>query len=205
VRARIEALLRRHTAAAGPEPTAFDHVVGPLSEAMRAELARAERQAAVLVGLIERPAGLALLLTERAGHLKYHAGQVAFPGGRVEPGDAGPVATALREAEEEIGLAPTAVEVVGTIAPQITGTGFRVTPVVGFVGAAFEPMPDPAEVAEVFEMPLDYALDAANFTAREWERGGTRFRGYEYAYRGHRVWGATAAMIIRLRSIILNT
>jgi 8-oxo-dGTP pyrophosphatase MutT (NUDIX family) len=114
------------------------------------------------------------------------------------------VATALREAEEEIGLAPSVVEVVATIAPQITGTGFRVTPVIGFVGATFEAVPDPAEVAEVFEMPLEFALDAANFTQREWERAGTRFRGFEYAYRGHRVWGATAAMIIRLRQIILN-
>jgi 8-oxo-dGTP pyrophosphatase MutT (NUDIX family) len=205
VRALIEAQLRRHAANPASAPTAFDHVVGPVSPAMRAQLERPDLQAAVLVGLVERPSGISLLLTERARHLKNHAGQVAFPGGRAEPGDAGPVATALREAHEEIGLEPSVVEVVATIDPQITGTGFRVTPVVGFVGSAFEPVPDPGEVAEVFEMPLQFALDEANLVRREWERSGTRFRGYEYVYAGHRVWGATAAMIIRLRKIILTT
>jgi 8-oxo-dGTP pyrophosphatase MutT (NUDIX family) len=153
------------------------------------------RAASVLVPLVERGAGLALILTRRAALLKHHPGQVAFPGGKQDPGDPTPLAAALREAEEEIGLAPDTVEILGALDPHETVTGFTVAPFVGLAAPGFRPVIDPAEVAEVFEVPLAFALDPANFQvhARVWQ--GRERRYYVLPYGPHYIWGATARML----------
>lgn len=160
------------------------------------------RPAAVLVPLIDRSAGFSILLTQRTAHLAAHAGQVSFPGGRMEPGDQDAVATALRETEEEVGLPPNHVEVVGRLDTYLTGTGFEITPVVGIVDAAFPMTPDPFEVAEVFEVPLDFVLDPANHErhSREWKG---RLRHYfVLPYDHHHIWGATAGMLVNLAEVL---
>jgi 8-oxo-dGTP pyrophosphatase MutT (NUDIX family) len=153
------------------------------------------RPAGVLVPLTERGGGLHMLLTERTHTVRDHPGQVAFPGGMVEPEDADLQATALRESEEEIGLLPKQVEVIGYLPPQAVITGYAVLPVVGFFDPAFEPVTDPAEVAGVFEVPLEFLLEQANLIRVDREKNGVMLPTYEYHYDGHRIWGATALMI----------
>ena len=171
--------------------------------------ARAPRAAAVLMALIERPAGLAVLLTERSPHLVDHAGQISFPGGRVEAADRDPVATALREADEELGLAPASVQVLGELPVHLTGTGFSVTPVVGLVGDAIDLAalrPDSDEVAGVFEVPLRYLMDPANHQRRVIGEGNRRRTFYAMPYeaggRSFFIWGATAAMLRNLYHLL---
>lgn len=153
--------------------------------------------AAVLVPVVDRPEP-GLILTQRTAHLRRHAGQVAFPGGRVDPGDADSIAAALREAEEEIGLDPASVEVIGAAEPYLTGTGFAVTPVLAIVPPDLSYVVQPDEVADVFEVPLAFALDPANRVERTVEWQGRQRRYYEIAWNGRRIWGATAAMIVNL-------
>ena len=157
------------------------------------------RPAAVLVGLVERGDALQVLLTRRHEQLRHHAGQISFPGGRIEAGDAGPVAAALREAHEEVGLAPALVEPLGFLDPFVTITGFHVMPVVARIGAGFVPTPDPGEVDEVFEAPLDFLLDPASERNFEAEFAGRVRRIVEMQYGAYRIWGATAAMLVNLR------
>ena len=155
--------------------------------------------AAVLVGLVDRGQGLQVLLTRRAEGLRHHGGQVSFPGGRIETGDVDPVAAALREAREEIGLQAAQVRAVGYLDPFVTITGFHVFPVVAIVDREFSALRDPGEVDEVFELPLDFLMDAGN--ARELlvdYRGGQR-KLVEFVHQDYRVWGATAAMLVNLR------
>jgi 8-oxo-dGTP pyrophosphatase MutT (NUDIX family) len=178
---------------------------GAVSEELAQRLAGPHMRAAVLIGLIERPAGTQLLLTRRAMHLARHAGQVAFPGGRVEADDRGPAAAALREAHEEIGLHPKEVELVGQLGDHLTGTGYIVTPMVGFIRPGFIAQPDPAEVAGVFEVPLEFVFGPDGLRECVHERYGTRLRGYELQYDGERVWGATAAMLATLRKLLYET
>lgn len=153
------------------------------------------RPAAVLCPIVERSGALHVVLTHRAGHLKHHAGQVAFPGGKVDPADPSPLATALREAAEEIGMTPDLVDVVGALDPYQTGTGFRVTPFVGFVAAHWRPVLDPGEVAGVFEAPLDFLMDPANRQrhTRTWQ--GIERAFYAMPWGEHYIWGATAGML----------
>jgi 8-oxo-dGTP pyrophosphatase MutT (NUDIX family) len=186
-----------------PKASLLAQAEGPLSPALLALLEAPSREAAVLVGLIERPAGPTVLLTERAAHLKHHPGQVCFPGGRLA-GPEGVVRAALREAWEEVRLAPSAVDVAGRMSPQITGTGFCVTPVVGFIAADFEPQPDPREVAAVFEVPLAVVRAPGAFAPRSRERFGTRFTTYELHYEGHYIWGATATMLRTFVEVVLR-
>jgi len=159
------------------------------------------REAAVLVPLVMRDEGLTVLLTQRADHLSDHAGQVSFPGGRCEPTDENAVATALREASEEVSLAPERVEVLGALPDYLTGTGFCVTPVVGLVHLPFTVEADTLEVAEIFEVPLGFLMNPANHEVRllRWEGGERRFFAMPYprASRGgrHFIWGATAGML----------
>ncbi len=148
--------------------------------------------AAVLVPLIERSAGLSMLLTQRTEHLKDHPGQISFPGGRIEHHDAGPVAAALRESQEEIGLPLSHVDIVGSLAPHAVITGFAVTPVVGLIDPEFELRLDAFEVAEVFEVPLGFFLDRANRRVRSRELRGLKLPTVEYYYQHRRIWGATA-------------
>jgi 8-oxo-dGTP pyrophosphatase MutT (NUDIX family) len=166
---------------------------------IRAALPSARIPAAVLVPLVEREAGLTVLLTQRAATLKDHAGQISFPGGRIEPDDADAWHAALREAHEEIGLAENFVEFAGYLPDHWVGTGYRVTPVVGFVNPAYELRIATAEVHDVFEVPLNYILDEANHRARERNLGGVVLQAYDIPYGDRNIWGATAGMLLTLR------
>ena len=172
--------------------------------AMREQLGGPLKPAGVLVPLMQREAGLTVLLTQRARHLKIHAGQASFPGGRMERHDDDVQATALRETHEEVGIPPAHVDVIGFLRAMPTITGFAVTPVVGLVSSEAELSIDPVEVDYTFEMPLDYLLDEANdlLAEREWQ--GKRFRLKEFHYGGERVWGATAYMLLAFRNFVLN-
>lgn len=153
------------------------------------------RPASVLVPLVERGGRLNVVLTRRAARLAHHPGQVAFPGGKQEPEDADALAAALREAEEEIGLAPAAVEVLGALPAHETVTSFRVSPFVGRIVAPFAPRLDRAEVDEVFEAPLDFVLDPANLQVHRRRWHGRWRQYYAIPYGPHYVWGATARML----------
>ncbi|MGH8714464.1 MAG: CoA pyrophosphatase [Casimicrobiaceae bacterium] len=154
--------------------------------------------AAVLVPLVNRPDGLTVLFTERGADLPDHAGQISFPGGRIEPSDADAVAAALREAEEEIGLARDRVEPLGRLAEYETVTGFRVTPIVGWIDPPIVLKPDPAEVADVFEVPLAFLLEPGNQQRHFRMLGEIRRDYYAIPYRERYIWGATAAMLLIL-------
>ena len=171
-------------------------LIGDMS-ALELEGAPPATEAAVLVAVTDRPEP-GLILTQRTETLRKHPGQVAFPGGRIDPEDADAVAAALREADEEIGLPPSAVSVVRTLDPYRTGTGFSVTPVIGTVAPDLPLTPSEAEVAAVFEAPLAFVLDPANH-----ERASGMWRGqerhfYQIHWQDRRIWGATAAMIVNL-------
>lgn len=156
-------------------------------------------EAAVLAGLVPRAQGTQVLLTRRTEGLRNHGGQVGFPGGRIEKSDRNPLAAALRESDEEIALAQGQVLALGYLDPFITITGFRVTPVVAVVDPGFVPRPEPGEVAEVFEVPLDYLMDPANLQQVEIEHRGRIRHVLEYNWPGQRIWGATAAILYNLR------
>ena len=202
MRAHIEARLAAARSLGDPLTRTLQDVEGPVPQAFIDHLRQRRSPAAVLLGLVERPEGLALLFTERADHLKDHPGQVSFPGGRIEKGDAGPVEAALREAEEEVGLDPRHVSVAGCLERLLTVTGFLITPVVGFVAPPFEPVLDRTEVAEVFEVPLEFLLEAGNVRRTYRERMGVRLITHEVEYDGHRIWGATASMLVGFLSLI---
>jgi 8-oxo-dGTP pyrophosphatase MutT (NUDIX family) len=168
---------------------------------------RTPTHASVLVPLVQRDEGLAVLLTQRTDHLTDHPGQVSFPGGRAEPEDADAVATALREAHEEIGLQPDQIDVIGQLPTYTTGTGFIVTPVIGLVQPDFSIQIDPFEVADVFEVPLSFLMNPANHRWHVVEVGGSKreflsmpWVGVDVAGQPRRyfVWGATAAMLRNL-------
>ncbi len=157
----------------------------------------AARPAAVLAPIIPRPAGLTVLLTLRAAHLRSHSGQVAFPGGKIDAGET-PAETALREAREEIGLPPSLVEPLGWLDPYLTGTGYRVAALVALIDPAFAPTLNPAEVADAFETPFAFLMDAANhrLEERQW-RGRTR-KFYAMLYGERYIWGVTAGILRNL-------
>ena len=184
---RLQAWLRRAPAHTGDD------------EIWRLRSGRAElTAAAVLVPIVRREPELTVLFTERTGYLTDHAGQISFPGGRAEPDDVTMEATALRETEEEIGLGRNHIEVLGRLPEYITATGFRVTPVVGWIEPGFSLAPDPFEVAEVFEVPLTFLLDPANHQQKSvvWE--GRERQYYAMPYQSRYIWGATAGMLLSL-------
>ena len=158
--------------------------------------------AAVLVPVIERPEALTVLLTQRTDHLHHHPGQISFPGGRVELGDTDPIMTALRETREEIGLQPERVELLGHLPEYHTGTGFRVTPIVGLVRPPFELFPDTFEVAEVFEVPLSFLMDPSNRRRESLHINGRLRNYYALPWRHYHIWGATAGMLVRLANFL---
>jgi len=162
------------------------------------------REAAVLVGLIDRPGGPHVLLTRRTEGLRQHAGQVSFPGGTVDTNDADALSAALREAREEIGLPPARVKPLGYLDPLVTISGYRVLPVVAALDPGFVPTPHPAEVAEVFEVALDFLLDPGNLRQTYFKLGRHPRRILEYARYpgapGQRIWGVTASILFNLRT-----
>jgi len=152
----------------------------------------------VLIPLIDRGDDLSVLLTLRADDLKHHAGQISFPGGRLEAFDRDAIAAALRETEEEIGLRPAGVEVLARLPDYRTRTGFRVTPVIGLVTPPLELAPDPREVESVFEVPLAFLLDPRNRQRRTREFQGLTVGYYVFEYQDRVIWGATAGMLVNL-------
>jgi len=162
------------------------------------------REAAVLVPLVERDQGLTMMLTQRTDHLDHHPGQISFPGGHIEPEDGSPEEAALREAEEEVGLDRAHVRIVGRLDQYITRTGFSVTPVVGFVDPAYTVAPDDFEVAEVFEVPLSFLLDASNHRRDSRVHMGTKREFYAMPYGDYYIWGATAGMIRNLYDVLIG-
>jgi 8-oxo-dGTP pyrophosphatase MutT (NUDIX family) len=154
------------------------------------------RPAAVLVPLVAHASGLSVLLTQRTDHLHHHAGQVSFPGGRLEDADRGPVDTALRETHEEVGIESHWIEPVGMLDDYETVTGFLVTPVVSFLRPGFTLALDPYEVADAFEVPFDFVLDPANHQVHSRMRNGERRHYYVFEYGERYIWGATAGMLM---------
>jgi 8-oxo-dGTP pyrophosphatase MutT (NUDIX family) len=169
---------------------------------VRASISSRRVPAAVLIPLVERPAGLTVLLTQRAETLKDHAGQISFPGGRIEPGDKDAWHAALRESYEEIGLLADYVEFAGYLPDHHVITGFRVTPVVGFVNPDYQLRIAKAEVHDAFEVPLDFILDAANHKSRRRELGGLTIEVHDIPYGERNIWGATAGMLMTLRRML---
>jgi 8-oxo-dGTP pyrophosphatase MutT (NUDIX family) len=154
--------------------------------------------AAVLVPIVDHPSGLTVIFTQRTSHLKAHSGQVSFPGGRAEPQDPTPEFTALREAQEEIGLPMERVEVLARLPEYHTRTGFRVTPVVGLLTPPLALTPDPREVEEVFEVPLAFLLDPNNHRRETRELQGRTVAYYVMRFGERTIWGATAGMLVNL-------
>jgi 8-oxo-dGTP pyrophosphatase MutT (NUDIX family) len=160
--------------------------------------------AAVLIPIVLRHSGLTVLLTQRTVHLRDHAGQVSFPGGRCESTDPSPTATALREAEEEIGVSPAQVEVLGMLNEYRTGTGFAIQPVVGLVTPPLDLKLDDFEVADVFEPPLEFLLDPANFRREEIEYRGAMREYWAVPWHERYIWGATAGILLNLREFLFG-
>jgi 8-oxo-dGTP pyrophosphatase MutT (NUDIX family) len=158
------------------------------------------RTAAVLTGLVERDAGLNMILTRRASHLRHHPGQISFPGGKTEKGDASPFETAMREANEEIGLTANQIEHLGQLTPIKTVSGFEVTPVIAFADNQYSPVTDPNEVDDVFEAPVEYLFNKGNIHSVEALFQGTRRIVYNIPYNQHLIWGVTAQIIHTLHT-----
>ena len=158
------------------------------------------RRAAVLVPIVQRPEGLTMLLTQRTAHLNNHAGQVSFPGGRAEELDSSSIETALRETEEEIGLARSHIEIIGVLPEHVTASAYLVTPVVGLVSPPFELIAESNEVAEIFEVPLAFLMDGVNHQRMSFDlpEGAGRRSFYAMPYERFFIWGATAGMLRNL-------
>jgi len=156
------------------------------------------RPAAVLVGLVNRPNGLHILFTQRTDNLEHHPGQICFPGGHIEAEDQNASAAALRETQEEIGLKAAHITILGRLETYITRTGFSITPVVAKIEPPFDLCADPHEVADIFEVPLDFIMDPTNHFCHERKFQDTLRRFYAIPYNGHYIWGATAGMLINL-------
>ena len=193
IRARIAPSLAADALDRAATPRYGDHILNAWD--VTADFLETVRTAAVLVGLVERPDGLTVLLTQRTAGLRDHAGQVAFPGGKMDPGDASPAATALREANEEIGLPPERVEVLGYLEPYLTRTGFRIVPVIARVTPPFEIALNPAEVVDAFETPFAFLMSEANHQLLERSWQGRTWQFYAFEHGGRRIWGITAGMI----------
>ncbi|MCB1479766.1 MAG: CoA pyrophosphatase [Tepidamorphaceae bacterium] len=200
VRARLKAGLRTHAPDGVHDddqaPDCGDHDLNPGTPP--GFLAKSKRRAAVMVPLIERAGAVNVILTTRTEHLPNHAGQISFPGGKIDDTDDGPLAAALREAHEEIGLDPAMADPAGYLDLYETSTGFRIVPTVAVIAPAFIPVPEPGEVANVFEVPLSFLMDPANHQrgSREWQ-GRPRYF-YAMPFGEHYIWGATAGIIRNL-------
>lgn len=192
-----------HTLQAALHPLQAAPMGAGWNTALAAFLAEPLREAAVLVGLVERESGWQVVFTRRTEHLRTHAGEVSFPGGAMEAQDRDAVATALRETREEIGIPAQSIRPLGFLDPLMTISGFRVMPVVAALAADYQAAPDPQEVAEVFELPLSFLLapESLFHSSRQW-RGQTLRIAELHPWPGHpaRVWGATAMIVENLRN-----
>ena len=198
----IEARLQ-NTRPAVDSRMAYPAGVSPETDrAIRQHFPAAPIAAAVLVPIVDHASGLTVLLTERATHLKHHPGQISFPGGRIEASDAGPLDAALRETEEEIGLAREHVRFVGYLEPHLVLTGYWITPVVAFVQPGFQLKLDHREVASTFEVPLTHIFDAANHRSRERMLGDVPLTLHDIPYGEHNIWGATAGILMALYRLL---
>lgn len=202
IAARLQAAATRKTSTVNSSPVTGDYDLAPeLRRSLSHKAgtgAKKLRHAAVLVPLIEHSSGMTVLLTQRTDHLADHAGQIAFPGGRVEKADKDIIDTALRETQEEVGIARQYIDVAGFLGDYETGTGFRVSPVVGFIQPGFEIKPDPYEVAGTFEVPLDFLMNPANHQLHKRTWNGVERQFYAMPYGDYYIWGATAGMIVSL-------
>ena len=160
--------------------------------------------AAVLVGIVAHAHAPTVLLTRRHEGLRHHAGQVSFPGGRIEMTDASPAAAALREAQEEVGLQSVQFTPLGYLDPLLTNTGFRVVPLIGLIAPGFVAVSDPGEVAETFEVPLDLLLDPLRLEKKHFQSGGRSRHVLQYRYDEQRIWGVTASILFNLRERLAN-
>ena len=196
----------RHGLAAAPnhDPAGWQIAGQPLASfaSVQAAMPATPRAAAVLVPIIDRADAPTLLMTTRAGHLRQHAGQISFPGGRIEASDDDVLGAALRETEEEIGIAPSYIQPLGFLPDQIVLTGFRITPVVALVRTGFDLRVDSAEVAEVFEIPLEYLSLAENYHPTRRVLRGVDLTLNDLHFEGRVIWGATAGMLQMLRAAL---
>jgi 8-oxo-dGTP pyrophosphatase MutT (NUDIX family) len=190
------AVLSERLARVAPPPEPQDLHMSFIPEGARAT------EAAVLVPIVNRDGALQVLLTQRTSHLSAHAGQISFPGGRVEIEDASREDTALRETEEEIGLPRTLIAIVGRLPVYEIPSGFRITPIVGWVEPPFNLTLDPFEVASVFEAPLEHFIDAARYQRREYRFKGRHRHYMAIPYQGRYIWGATAGMLYSLARML---
>jgi 8-oxo-dGTP pyrophosphatase MutT (NUDIX family) len=181
-----------------------DHDLDPALNPAVTPPSTALRPAAVLVPLIDRAGGMSVLLTRRTAHLSAHAGQIAFPGGRIEVDDFDAIAAALRETEEEVGLARERVSVIGRLDTYVTGTGFEITPIVGLVAPPFVLVLDPYEVAEAFEVPLAFILDRRNHQRIERAVGKRSRCFFVLPFEGRNIWGATAGILVNLAEALAD-
>jgi 8-oxo-dGTP pyrophosphatase MutT (NUDIX family) len=209
----VERLARRHPARRGFGGSADPAEAAAFRRAIRGDHdlnpgltppSTALRPAAVLVPLIDHSGGMSVLLTQRTAHLSAHAGQISFPGGRIEEADADAVAAALRETEEEIGLPRDRVSVVGRLDNYVTGTGFEIAPIVGIVDPPFSIAIDPFEVAEAFEVPLAFILDRRNHQRVEREVGAHSRSYFILPFEGRNIWGATAGILVNLAEVLAD-
>jgi 8-oxo-dGTP pyrophosphatase MutT (NUDIX family) len=179
-------------------------ITGPVDPQLREHFPLAPAAAAVLVPIVDHQSGLTVLLTRRSANLRTHAGQISFPGGRIDTSDAGPLQAALRESEEEIGLAREHVTFAGYLEPHLVLTGFWITPVVGFVRPGFNLKLAPREVESTFEVPLDHILDLDNHRSRLRMIGETAVQVYDIPFGEHNIWGATAGILVALRRLLMS-
>lgn len=189
---------------ADPLAVDFTHMGNPMPEALVERLRPSLRAAGVLIPIVNRPDAPSVLLTERSAHLKHHAGQVSFPGGGMEDHDEDIVATALRETQEEVGIGPGEIDIAGYLEPVATITGYAITCVIGLVEPTIRLVRDPVEVEEIFEVPLAFLMDRGNAEMTERVFEGIRIPVATYHYEGHRIWGATAGMLVTLSELLLE-
>lgn len=175
-----------------------------LNEAMHPRVQKdgSLRPASVLIPLVDHGGHLSVLLTQRTDHLNHHPGQISFPGGRAEPEDVDVIATALRETHEEIGIEPELIDVIGCLDDYITRTGFAITPVVGVMRPPLLLEPDPNEVADIFEVPLNFLMDRKNHLLDQRTFEGYQRQFYAMQYDERYIWGATAGMLVNFSNFL---